>query len=355
MLNLAINGFGRIGRVTLRTIVENYHNRVRVTAINTSGSMDTAGWAHFLKYDTVYGRFNHKVTVLPPKMASEIGRIMIDEEEYPVLAIREPARIPWGDYGVETVLECTGVFRDRQAEGHLEKSKVKSQKSKIEDKERGVKKAIISAPPKDESIPTFVLGVNEEKYQGEKLISIGSCTTNCVAPVVKLMDQEFGFLEAVMTTIHAYTASQQLVDGSSSDWREGRAAAQNLIPAGTGAAQSVVAAYPAAAGRFAAFSVRAPVVCGSYSTFVFKTKRKTTVDEVNQKLEEAAAGPLRGILKVSYEPLVSTDILGESASAIIDAANTEVLSDDLVYLGAWYDNEWGYSCRLVEMAERIHE
>jgi len=176
-----------------------------------------------------------------------------------------------------------------------------------------------------------------------------------VAPVVKLMDQEFGFLEAVMTTIHAYTASQQLVDGSSSDWREGRAAAQNLIPAGTGAAQSVVAAYPAAAGRFAAFSVRAPVVCGSYSTFVFKTKRKTTVDEVNQKLEEAAAGPLRGILKVSYEPLVSTDILGESVSAIIDAANTEVLSDDLVYLGAWYDNEWGYSCRLVEMAEKIHE
>ncbi|HRR05334.1 MAG TPA: glyceraldehyde 3-phosphate dehydrogenase NAD-binding domain-containing protein [Candidatus Woesebacteria bacterium] len=339
MLNLAINGFGRIGRVTLRTIIENYHNRVRVTAINTSGSMDTAGWAHFLKYDTVYGRFNHKVTVLPPKMASEIGRIMIDEEEYPVLAIREPVRIPWSDYGVETVLECTGVFRDRQAEGHFK---------------GGAKKVIISAPPKDESIPTFVLGVNEEKYQGEKLISIGSCTTNCVAPVVKLMDQEFGFLEAVMTTIHAYTASQQLVDGSSSDWREGRAAAQNLIPAGTGAAQSVVAAYPPAAGRFAAFSVRAPVVCGSYSTFVFKTKRKTTVDEVNQKLEEAAAGPLRGILKVSYEPLVSTDILGESASAIIDAANTEVLSDDLVYLGAWYDNEWGYSCRLVEMAEKIH-
>ncbi len=339
MLNLAINGFGRIGRVTLRTIIENYHNRVRVTAINTSGSMDTAGWAHFLKYDTVYGRFNHKVAVLPPKMASEIGRIMIDEEEYPVLAIREPVRIPWSDYGVETVLECTGVFRDRQAEGHFK---------------GGAKKVIISAPPKDESIPTFVLGVNEEKYRGEKLISIGSCTTNCVAPVVKLMDQEFGFLEAVMTTIHAYTASQQLVDGSSSDWREGRAAAQNLIPAGTGAAQSVVAAYPPAAGRFAAFSVRAPVVCGSYSTFVFKTKRKTTVDEVNQKLEEAAAGPLRGILKVSYEPLVSTDILGESASAIIDAANTEVLSDDLVYLGAWYDNEWGYSCRLVEMAEKIH-
>lgn len=340
MLNLAINGFGRIGRITLRTIIENYRDRVRVTAINTSGSMDAAGWAHFLKYDTVYGRFGHQITVLPPKMASEIGRIMIDEEEYPVLAIREPARIPWGDYGTETVLECTGVFRDRQAEGHFK---------------GGAKKVIISAPPKDESIPTFVLGVNEKEYKGETLISIGSCTTNCVAPVVKLMDQEFGFLEAVMTTIHAYTASQQLVDGSSSDWREGRAAAQNLIPTGTGAAQSVVAAYPLAEGRFAAFSVRAPVVCGSYSTFVFKTKRKTTVDEVNQKLEEAAAGPLRGILKVSYEPLVSTDILGESASAIIDAANTEVLSDDLVYLGAWYDNEWGYSCRLVEMAEKIHE
>jgi len=338
MLNLAINGFGRIGRVTLRAIRRYYSKEIRVAAINTSGSMDVLGWANFLKYDSVYGRLDEEVKVLPPQLASEIGRIKIGKEEYPILAQRDPGKIPWKNYKVDMVLECTGVFCDRHAEAHFK---------------GGARKVIISAPTKDSSIPTYILGVNDKQYKGEKLISNGSCTTNCVAPIVKVMEEEFGFLEAMMTTVHAYTAGQELTDGSSADLRRGRAAAQNLVPTGTGAARSVVAAYPRIAGRFAASAIRVPVICGSYSTFVFKVKRKTTIDEVNQIFEEKAKKDLKNILTVSYEPLVSSDIVGNSASAILDAAFTQVISDDLVYLAAWYDNEWGYSCRLVEMAIKI--
>jgi len=338
MLNIAINGFGRIGRVVLRVIQANYQKKVRVAAINTSGSMDVAGWANFLKHDSVYGQLNKEVKVLPPRLASEIGRIKVGKEEYPILAQRNPAKISWKDYKVNTVLECTGAFCDRKAEKHFS---------------GGAKKVIISAPAKDSSIPTYILGVNAKHYKGEKLISNGSCTTNCVALVVKVMEEEFGFLEAMMTTIHAYTASQELTDGSSHDWCRGRAAAYNLVPTGTGAAKSVVAAYPRIAGRFAASAIRVPVICGSYSTFVFKVKRGTTINEVNQIFEEKAKKSLKDLLTVSYESLVSSDIVGNSASAILDAAFTKVISDDLVYLAAWYDNEWGYACRLVEMAIKI--
>jgi len=339
MLNIAINGFGRIGRVVLRAIQANYQKKVRVAAINTSGSMDAAGWANFLKYDSVYGQLNKEIKVLPPRLASEIGRIKVGKEEYPILAQRNPAKIPWKDYKVDTVLECTGAFCDREAEKHFS---------------GGAKKVIISAPAKDSSIPTYILGVNDKYYKGEKLISNGSCTTNCVALIVKVMEEEFGFLEAMMITIHAYTASQELTDGSSHDWRRGRAAAYNLVPTGTGAAKSVVAAYPRIAGRFAASAIRVPVICGSYSTFVFKVKRGTTINEVNQIFEEKAKKSLKDLLTVSYESLVSSDIVGNSASAILDAAFTKVISDDLVYLAAWYDNEWGYACRLAEMAMKIH-
>jgi len=305
-VNIAINGFGRIGRITLRAIQANYQKKVRVAAINTSGSMDVAGWANFLKHDSVYGQ--------------EIGRIKVGKEEYPILAQRDPAKISWKDYKVNTVLECTGAFCDRRAEKHFK---------------GGAKKVIISAPTKDPSIPTYILGVNDRQYKKEKLISNGSCTTNCVAPIVKVIEEEFGFLEAMMTTIHAYTASQELTDGSSHDWRRGRAAAYNLVPTGTGAAKSVVAAYPRIAGRFAASAIRVPVICGSYSTFVFKVKRGTTINEVNQVFEKKAKKSLKSLLTVSYEPLVSSDIVGNSASAILDAAFTKVISDDLVYLAAW--------------------
>ncbi|MDD3679838.1 MAG: type I glyceraldehyde-3-phosphate dehydrogenase [Candidatus Shapirobacteria bacterium] len=338
MLNLAINGFGRIGRIALRSLRKNYAKKTRVVAINTSGSMDIAGWAHLFKYDSVYGIWPEEVVVLPAKESAEIGRIKIGKDQYPVLAQRDPAKIVWKTYKVDTVLECTGAFLDKKAEGHLT---------------GGAKKVIISAPPKDNTIPTFVLGVNDDQYQGQTLISNASCTTNCVAPIVKIIDQAIGFQEALMTTVHAYTSSQQVVDGSDKDLRRARAAGINIIPTGTGAARSVVAVYPEVRGRFAASALRVPITCGSYSTFIFKTNRLTSVDEVNQILTNKAKKELSGLLTVSFEPLVSSDIIGNPASAVVDAISTKVISDDLVYVSAWYDNEWAYSCRLVELAIKI--
>lgn len=339
-LRLAINGFGRIGRVTTRSWWENYRDKIDLVAINTSGSMPAEGWAHLLKYDSVYGRFPAKIEVSEPRGSKEIGRIEINEIEIPVLAERNPRRIPWKKYQVDLVLECTGVFRDRSAEDHFK---------------GGVRKVVISAPPKDKTIPVFIIGVNDHRYKGENLVSNGSCTTNCVAPIVKLIDQNLGFEECVMTTIHAYTSSQNLVDGSHKDWRRARAAAINIIPTGTGAAKAVEAAYPEVRGRFAASAIRVPVACGSYAEFVFKLKKKTTIDQVNSIFEEAAARDLVGILKVAYEPLVSSDIIGNSASCIVDLSMTEVLSEDMLKVSAWYDNEYGYSCRLLELASLIDQ
>ena len=339
MLKIAINGFGRIGRAVFRTIQENYQDQVEVVAINTSGSMTVEGWAHFLKYDTVYGRFSKNVETLPPVKSAEIGRIKIGDKVWPILAEREPVKIPWSEYGVTTVLECAGVFCDHRANDHCRGS---------------VKKVILSAPPKKDDIPVYLMGVNAVDYQGEKLISNGSCTTNCVAPIVKVMDEEFGFEESMMITVHAYTASQRVVDGSHKDWRRGRAAAQNLVPTGTGAARSVIAAYPAVKGRFAASAIRAPIICGSYATFIFKLNQTVTVDAVNQVFENRARGDMKNIIEISYEPLVSTDIIGNPSSAVLDSIFTKVIDEDLVYLSAWYDNEWAYACRLVELAVKIN-
>lgn len=335
---VAINGFGRIGRVAFRAWWESYQEEVEIVAINTSGSMSAEGWAHLLKYDSVFHRFPAQVAAGEPRFGKEIGRLIVGGKEFPLLGERDPKKIRWKDYQVEVVLECTGVFLDCSAEAHFK---------------GGAKKVIISAPPKDSSIPVFLRGVNEERYQGESLISNGSCTTNCVAPLIKLIDQEFGFEECVMITIHGYTSSQNIVDGSHKDLRRARAGGINIVPTGTGAARAVEAAYPEVQGRFAATAVRVPVVCGSYAELVFKLKKKTTADEVNKVITEAAAGKLAGIIKVSYEPLVSTDIIGNSASAVVDLPLTQVVSDDMVHLGAWYDNEYGYSCRLIEMAQWV--
>ncbi len=337
-IKVAINGFGRIGRAAARAWWDNYRDKIELVVINTSGSMNVSGWAHLLKYDSVYGRFPAKIESIDPRKAKEIGIIVAGGTEIAILAERNPKKIPWKNYNVNVVLECTGVFADLSAKDHF----------------RGrVQKVIISAPPKDGSIPIFLFGVNEDRYKGQNLISIGSCTTNCVAPIVKLIDQKLGFEECIMTTIHAYTANQNVVDGSHKDLRRARAAAINIVPTGTGAAKAVEAAYPEIKGRFAASAIRVPVVCGSYAEFVFKLKKKTTVDQVNQIFEQAAAGKLVGFLKVSYEPLVSSDIIGNSASAIVDLSMTEVLSEDMLKVTAWYDNEYGYSCRLLEMAVEI--
>ncbi len=335
-VKFAINGFGRIGRAVARAWWENYRDSIDLAVINTSGSMEASGWAHLLKYDTVYGRFPALIRVNEPERGNEIGRIDIEGKKIPVLAEHDPKKIPWHNYDVDVVLECTGVFRNRKAEDHF-KGKAK--------------KVIISAPSKE--VPIYLLGVNEERYNGENLIEMGSCTTNCVAPIVKLIDKKFGFEECIMTTIHALTSSQNTVDGSHKDLRRARAGSENIVPTGTGAAKSVINAYPEVEGRFAASAIRVPVICGSYSELVFKIHKKTTMDEVNQVLEEAASGDLVEILKVSYEPLVSRDIIGNSGSAIVDLPMTEVLSDDMIKISAWYDNEYGYSCRLLEMTEFV--
>ncbi|MBU1088652.1 type I glyceraldehyde-3-phosphate dehydrogenase [Patescibacteria group bacterium] len=337
-LRIGINGFGRIGSVVLRSVLMEKYD-VEVVAINTSGKMDINGIAHLFKYDSVYGRIPYSVGAKEAGGAGEIGRMMVGEMEYPVLAEREPKNIAWKRYGVDVVLECTGVFRDAKALDHVK---------------AGAKKVVLSAPAKDAKIPLFVLGVNENNYKGEKLISNGSCTTNCVAPIVKLIDEKIGFQEGVLTTIHAYTADQNIVDGSHSDLRRARAGAVNIVPTTTGAAKSVIGVYPEASGRFAGTAIRVPVICGSYSDLTFKLVRKSTVEEVNQIFEEAAvSSELVGKLRVSYESLVSSDIIGNSASCIIDSRMTKVVSDDMVSIGAWYDNEYGYACRLIEMAMYI--
>jgi glyceraldehyde 3-phosphate dehydrogenase len=335
-VKFAINGFGRIGRAVARAWWENYRESSELVAVNTSGSMEVEDWAHLLKYDSVYGRFPALIHINEPEKGNEIGRVDIGGKKIPFLAERQPKNIPWQNYQVDVVLECTGVFRDRRAEDHF-KGKAK--------------KVIISAPSKD--VPIYLLGVNAEEYRGENLIEMGSCTTNCVAPIVKLIDRNFGFEECIMTTIHALTSSQNIVDGSHKDLRRARAGSENIVPTGTGAAKSVINAYPEVKGRFAASAIRVPVLCGSYSDLIFKTHRKTTIDEVNKVLETAAAGELVEIMKVSYEPLVSRDIIGNTGSAIVDLPMTEVLSDDMIKISAWYDNEYGYSCRLIEMAEYV--
>ena len=334
-IRVGINGFGRIGSVVLRAILLEKYD-VEVAAINTTGEFDIETFKMQFKYDSVYGRFPAKIESYEPEKGGEIGRLEIGNKVIPFLGERDPAKINWKSYGVDVVLECTGVFTDNKALAHIK---------------AGAKKVIISAPAKDPKIPVFILGVNEDRYNGEKLISNGSCTTNCVAPIVKLIDQKIGFQEGTLTTIHAYTTNQNIVDGNGKDPRRSRAAAINIVPTSTGAAEAVIAAYPEVKGRFGGTAIRVPVVCGSYSDLTFKLVRKTTIEEINSIFEEASVSPeLVSKLKVSYEPLVSSDILGNSASCVIDTMMTKVISDDMVTIGAWYDNEYGYSCRLVEMA-----
>ena len=339
-IRIGINGFGRIGSVVLRAILTERYD-VEVAAINTDGRFDVETFALQFKYDSVYGRAPWKVEFSEPQKAMEIGRLEVAEQSIPILGQMDPTKIPWKNYDVDVVLECTGAFTDNKALGHIK---------------AGAKKVIISAPPKDKSIPVYILGVNGDKYKGEKLISNGSCTTNCVAPIVKLIDEKIGFQEGTLTTIHAYTTNQNLVDGNCKDPRRGRAAAINIVPTTTGAAEAVIAAYPEAKGRFAGTAIRVPVICGSYSDLTFKLVRKTTVEEINSLFEDASLEPeLVGKLKVSYEPLVSSDIIGNNGSCIIDARMTKVISDDMISIGAWYDNEYGYSCRLIENAIAISD
>jgi len=337
-IKIGINGFGRIGSVVLRAILQEKYD-VEVVAINTRGDLPMDTYTYQFKYDSVYGRIPTRAEFSDPKRAGEIGILELGDRQIPFLGEPDPTKIRWGEYGTEVVLECTGAFTDMKAAGHLKGD---------------VKKVVISAPAKDPKIPVFILGVNEKRYNGETVVSNGSCTTNCVAPIVKLVDEKIGFQEGVLTTIHAYTVNQNIVDGAGKDPRRGRAAAVNIVPTSTGAAEAVIAAYPEAKGRFAGTAIRVPVICGSYSDLTFKMVKNTTVEEVNSMFENASIEPeLIGRLKISYEPLVSSDIIGNNASCVIDTRMTKVVSDDMISIGAWYDNEYGYSCRLVEMGMLI--
>jgi len=333
MIKVAINGFGRIGRIAFRVARTYYKKKVKVVAVNTSGSMDVQGWAHLLKYDSVYGRFKENFKVETKKKGDEIGAFVFGKEKIPILAQRDPAKIPWDKYKVNVVIEATGVFtKGVDAKKHVL---------------AGAQKVVISAPSED--TPSFVIGVNEGKYRGT-VINNASCTTNCVAPVTKIIWENFGIEKAMMSTIHAYTASQELVDGSHKSLRRARAAAINIVPTTTGAARATVRVMPEIAGLFDGLAYRVPVASGSVSDFVFLVTKRTTVDKVNQVFKKAARGKYKGIVEVTEEPLVSSDILGTTASAIVDLNLTRVVDHDLVKVVAWYDNEWGYCYRLIEEA-----
>lgn len=341
MVKIAINGFGRIGRVVFRQAVCDFADQIEVVGINTSGSMEPEGWLDLLKYDSVYRGFSKEVKLVEPQGAREIGSFLIEGRTFPLLAERDPLKLPWFVYQPQVVIESTGVFRKaEEAEKHLQ---------------AGAKKVIISAPPKGEGAPIYIMGVNENKYKGEKIISNGSCTTNCVAPMVKLVREKYGIQQASLTTIHAYTSDQQLIDGSHKDLHRARAAATNIIPTETGAAQSVVEIFPDMAGKFAGSAIRVPVICGSFSNLIFKIDKPATIDDLNQLFQKASEGKMKNILAVTTDPLVSSDIIGNPCSCIVDLSMTEVVAKDLIQIGAWYDNEWAYARRLLEEAIFIAE
>ena len=331
MKKIAINGFGRIGRAAFKIALEK--NDVEVVAINDL--TDATILAHLLQYDTAYGHYRKSVE-------AKEGKLVVDGKSYPVYAEPDPKKLPWGELGVDVVLECTGRFTDKVGAGqHIE---------------AGAKKVILSAPAKgdDDSVPTFLIGVNEDTYREETVISNASCTTNSLAPVAKIIHEKFGIAKALMTTIHSYTADQNIQDGPHKDLRRARAAAQNIVPTTTGAAIAVTEVIPELKGLFDGHSMRVPTIVVSLTDFTFVLKQKTTVEEVNAVLKQATQeARYHKVLAVTEEPLVSSDFIGNPYSSIVDLALTKVIDGDLVKVVAWYDNEWGYSNRLVEMAQHI--
>ncbi len=328
---IGINGFGRVGRLTLKAINQYHNSKLEVAAINDL--TDTKTNAHLLKWDSTYGPY-------PGKIEATEDAIIIDGKEVKVLAERNPGNITWQDYGVDIVIESTGLFTDAtKAAAHLQ---------------GGAKKVLISAPARNEDV-TIVLGVNENQYIPDKhnIISNASCTTNCIAPVVKVLHQSFGVSKGLMTTIHAYTNDQKILDMFHRDLRRARAAALNIIPTTTGAARAVTQVIPELKGRLHGLAFRVPVATVSIVDFVADLDKEVTVEQVNQAFQAATDGPLAGILEYCQEELVSTDFKGNPASSIVDAPSTMVIGGNMVKVLAWYDNEWGYSCRLADLATYV--
>ncbi len=328
---VGINGFGRIGRQVLKVMKEKYPEQFDIVAFNDLGDLKTM--AHLFKYDSNYGAFQGELEVRP-------DGLVIDGDFVRALSEPDPAKLPWQDLGVELVIESTGRFRDRAgASKHLQ---------------AGAKKVVITAPAKEPDL-TVVLGVNDGMYdpQAHHIISNASCTTNCLAPAAKVVQDTFGIVKGLMTTIHAYTNDQRILDLPHKDLRRARAAALNIIPTTTGAAKAVALVIPELEGKFDGFAMRVPTPTVSVVDFVVELERPATTESLHQAFREAAAGPLKGILGFSEEPLVSTDYKMDPRSSIVDAQFTFVIGDNMAKVVAWYDNEWGYSVRTADLAALI--
>ncbi len=328
---IGINGFGRIGRQSLKAILERHPQALEVVAINDI--TDTQTNAHLLKYDSTYGRF-------PGEVSATEDSLIVNGHKIQIIAQRDPAQIPWADFGVDIVIESTGLFTDAsKASAHLK---------------GGAKKVIISAPAKGEDL-TIVLGVNENMYDPAKhtIISNASCTTNCLAPAAKVLNDTFGIERGLMNTIHSYTNDQRILDQVHKDLRRARTAGANIIPTTTGAARALSLVIPELKGRFDGMSLRVPTVTVSIVDFVANIRKEATKEQINQAFKDAVAGPLKGILNYTDEPLVSSDFRGDPHSSTIDGENTMVLGGNMVKVLAWYDNEWGYSSRVADLTNFI--
>ena len=328
-VRVAINGFGRIGRTFFRA-AQTEGVGFEIVAINDL--TDVATLAHLLKYDSIMGRFNAEVEV-------KEGALVVDGKEIKILAERDPQNLPWKDLGVDVVLESTGFFTEgSKAKAHIE---------------AGAKKVILSAPGKNID-GTFVMGVNDDQYDAANhhIVSNASCTTNCLAPMAKVLNDAFGIKQGLMTTIHAYTADQRLQDAPHRDLRRARAAAVNMVPTSTGAAAAVGLVLPELKGKLDGFAVRVPTITGSITDLTFTAEREVTVEEVNAAVKAAAEGPMKGIIKYNEDPIVSKDIEGESISTVFDAPLTKVIGDQVKVI-AWYDNEYGYVARLVMFTNKV--
>jgi len=330
-MRIAINGFGRIGRAAFKILRE--HDDMEVVAINDL--TDAATLAHLLAYDTAYGPYDASVS-------AQEHAIVVDGDVYPIIAQPDPAQLPWKDYDVDVVLECTGRFvKDGAARAHIT---------------AGAKRVVLSAPAKGGGdVPTFLMGVNHHEMTGtEDVVSNASCTTNCIAPVAEVMHSAFGVAKAMMTTIHSYTADQRLQDAPHRDLRRARAAAQNIVPTTTGAAIATTKVVPSLVEKFDGISVRVPTIVVSLADFTFLLERDVTVEEVNDALSAAAQNPrYDGVLAVTDAPLVSSDFIGVPYSSVVDLAMTKVVDGNMVKVVAWYDNEQGYAHRLVDMARTV--
>jgi glyceraldehyde 3-phosphate dehydrogenase len=328
MSNVAINGLGRIGRAALKILLD--ADGLDLVAVNDIADADNL--AYLLKYDTVYGRYHREVSAVD-------GALVVDGRRIQVFSERDPANLPWDELGVDLVLECTGIFKTAD---DLEKH-IRS----------GASYVILSAPTNSETVPTVVHGVNRP-HGRPQIISCASCTTNCITPVIEVAHRRLGVERALMTTVHAYTAGQQLVDGPSRNFRRGRAGAANLVPTSTGAAHATTLAVPELAGRFDGIAVRAPIPVGSVADIVFVASRRTTTGEVSETFRQEAATPrYEGILGVSEDPLVSSDIVGDPRAAVIDLEMTTVVDGTLVKVMAWYDNEWGFTHQMIREAHSV--